>query len=382
MNSGSLEDLLSTSDVRLLEHVLQEPESNFVRLGEILKLNKRSAWRYLNLAGTNFSNCDLRGFDFTGADLRGCTGSNVRIDETTILADADLSASIFALDKRIEDIFDEHPDLRIEYSRIRKAYWSDQHNWVADTLTRPVKNPEARRALAMALYFETKDALVRSTIFQYLVLGSDQEDRLAFFARAVSQPNETTSVVVSAINLFGNAYRNDERVLFLLLALVEDELQQPHVRQQALWAALQSGYFSRHHVRLLGLVRQHNSSEAENRYIRAVARTIGLQHLHVVSAGRRFGGVDLRSTINAVAVKDLAAHLWRERMTELAHEGKTRIFPRIQNQAALIWIVIYYLKDLAKRGLPLKLEFDTVFNEAYIKALDDPEWQLDLPKSL
>lgn len=361
MSSRTLDELLTCADRALLEAVLDTDETNFVQLGKMLNLNKKTAWQFLNLSGSDFSNCDLRGFNFTGADLRGCTGANIIIDATTVFDDAQVDASVFALSVATARIFADHPDLKKEYSRIKSAYWTDQHNWVVDALTKPARNAEVRRALATSLFFDTKDPVVRNTIMQFIVLQpGDMTARVGFLARFLSEKADEAETAIQMIRICGRFFRQNQHVLLLLMAFAENEQKPGPARWFALHTALGFSNAYRYLPRAWPLVQMWNDAELENRFIRALASQWGREFELVASGGRTSGGVNLRTAIDLEELLIIVGGIWSALEEEMAesHSKTTRWFSGVRSRNELVMPVVEILEAFNKRGVNIPLALD------------------------
>lgn len=378
MNSGSLDAHLNDEDRARLAAFESSNESNFVRCGELLGLDKGSDWRYLNLSGSDFSDCDLRGFDFTGADLRGCTGINVIIDHTTVFEGADVDGSVFSLAVATAKILSEFPELGREYQKIKRAYWTDQHNWVADCLTQQVKNPEARQALALALYFETADPVVRKTIIQYLVFkATNLEGRIGFLARLASDRDTDIGLLLSSISMLSTLYRGSEPVLLLLLSIAEDRQNQDITRTTALTGCLSHRFIGRHLSRAKAIIDDIGDGYHENLYVRAVAGLVGVEHTLAVTGGRPLGGVSLSRPIEISDVFSIVNSLW-----QLRNSAESDRPPGLDDLVAggyvsLALNVMNLQHSLQAHGLPLLLRYDPATVQA--RAAQRPNADVVLP---
>lgn len=358
MNDGLLADHLAEADLQRVEAVWQASGTNFVQLAELAGLDRASAWRHLNLSGTDFTDCDLRGFDFTGADLRGCTGSNVTVDDTTILRDAELGASIFELAAATAEVLRDRPDLQREYGRIKRAHWTDQHNWVFDILNGKVREPEARRTLALSLYFDATDPFVRRTILYFLIFKTQNtNEALGFLARFISEAAQDTDAIVSALLFLSKTYRRSEQSMLLLFAIAEDESRDVSVRSAAMAGLLINEAATRHLPRASALVKRFKNRTLDNLYIRLIAGQISYFHVLVVGAGKPIGGINFQDSIDEIGVLRIVAGLWGVRNEEAA--STCLQFHAAPTMNDLVAPVVDCLQELRTKGLLLKLEFST-----------------------
>lgn len=366
MISGLLADGLADADVERLERVWGATDTNFVKLAELAGLDRSSAWRYLNLSGTDFTDCDLRGFDFTGADLSGCTGSNVIVDATTILDGAELDASIFELGAAAARIFEVHPELQREYRRIKGSYWTEQHNWVCDILSRKLAHPEARRTLALALYFDTKDGFVRRTILSWMVYRSgDFNEALGFLVRFLSEPGQDDEAIASAIIFLGSRYRRNEHAASLLFSIAEDPKRSLLIRTAAATAVLGNETTIRNLSRASALARDLESRTLDNMYIRMIAKQISQFHLLVVGEGKPRGGINFQDPIDEPALFRIVSGVWSARKEDEPRRVTTAF--DAATLAELVPLVADCLRDLRNRGLRIRIEFDDTIVEAVVR---------------
>lgn len=364
MNRGGLlGDVLTADDLACMQAVSEAKDDNFVRLIDTLGMDRRKDLRFVDLSGVDFTNCDLRGFDFTGSDLRGTSGRNVTWDETTIFTGADVDRSVFSYDLARQEIVTRLPELGREYARIRRAYWTDQSIWVMDTLKSGIKNAAERQALAMELYFDATDDVVRNTILQYLIMGTTaREARLDFLMRIMTDRETSIAAVMSALRLFGKTLRDDDQVATLLVAVAEDERTDPAVKQEAIRAALENRFILKHHRQVLRQIRDMGETDLENRYIRAFARSLGQDYLTVVSEGRPQGGLTFRDVIDLERVRGIAYSIWRARQSQVAHRNAPEkfFFADLRHREDFLPRIVHLLKDMKDRGLQLKLDLANV----------------------
>lgn len=356
---GLLGDILNGDDLTRLHALAESEDDNFVRMIDALGMDRRRHFRFVDLSGVDFTDCDLRGFDFTGADLRGASGRNVSWDDTTIFTGADIDRSLFAYDLARQDIIARNPELGLEYAKVKRAYWTDQALWVMDTLGGDAKNPVERQALAMALYFDATDAVVRNTILQYIIMGTTaREARMAFLMRIMTDRETSVDAIVSALRLYGKILRDDQEVAALLVAIAEDERTDRAVKIEALRAVLENRFALKHNRPILMLIREIGDTDLENRYIRAFARAFGVDHLTVVTEGRPQGGLTFGDVIDLERAREIATSIWRARQSQTAHRNlpERYFFADLRHREDFLPRVVQTLRDLKARGLQLKLD--------------------------
>lgn len=358
---GPFGDLLTNDDIKRLEAVEKAQGDNFIQLIELLGLDRKADLKHGDFSGVDFSDCDLRGCDFTGSDLRGTTGRNVAWDETTILASAELDRSVFGPQpQRRENLTQRLPELGIEYARIKRAYWSDQAMWAMDSLNRGIKNHVERQALAMALYFDATDQVVRNTILQYVMFSTGPEARLEFLHKILTDLGTPTDAIANALRTFGRLLHQDEPAALLVLGIAEDPSTPRIVGIEATRAVLGSRFALKHNRRLYRLVRDYGDATLDNLYIRAFAGAVGVDHLTAVSEGRPRGGVIFGETIDVGRVKEIALNIWRARQSQEANSPRASwkpIFRDIKNRDEFGPRVVELLSELVEKGLRLNLDF-------------------------
>lgn len=357
---GPLSDLLGDDDIKRMEAVERLQGDNFIRLIDLLGLDRKVDLRHRDFSGVDFSDCDLRGCDFTGSDLRGTTGRNAIWDDTTILASADLDRSMFGPQPaKRENLTVRLPELGVEYNRIKRAYWSDQAIWAMDSLKGGIKNPIERQALAIALYFDATDQVVRNTILQYVLFSTGKEARLEFLNKIMTDVGTSADAIAGALQIFGRALRNDEEVVPVLLGIAEDPASSYGAVREAVQAALGNRYVLKHNGRAYRLVREIGDVGLENLYIRAFAGAVGVDHLTAVSEGRPRGGVNFKETIDAERIKGIALNIWRAKQTQEATVPKISwkpILGDIRGRDDIGPRVVQLLNELIQKGLPLNLD--------------------------
>jgi uncharacterized protein YjbI with pentapeptide repeats len=354
---GLLDDLLTPSDSAILGTVASAPDSNFIKLMEVAGLDRSRDLRHIDLSGVDFSDCDLRGCDFSGSDLRGAIGQNVVWDETTKFDGADVDLSVFAYEIRKREIVLRLPELGREYTKIRKAYWSDQALWVMDAVTAKGKHSTERRVLALELFFDAKDAVVRNTILQFLVFTEEAGARIDFINRILSDDRAPQKAVLSALRIMSGSFAGSEAAAVLLMAYLERPKTDSELRTMALIALLKNRFALKFNRRVLALVKASANQTIENLYMRAFARAIGRDHLTVVAEGRQYGGMVLGEPIDAYRLSEISDTLIRARIVQEAlSQSHNTIFPGLTAPQDFKQHVLELLEDLRDRGLDIRID--------------------------
>ena len=71
-----LEIFINQSQREIFTRIARADTTNFTELCKLGGLDPASAFRFSNLSGVDFSDCDLSEFDFTGANLAGANFSD------------------------------------------------------------------------------------------------------------------------------------------------------------------------------------------------------------------------------------------------------------------------------------------------------------------
>ncbi len=174
---------------------------NFGELVSALGLNKKYDFRFADLAGVNFSNSDLDGFDFTGADLRNTFGLQVRIGNTTIFDDADLSGSQFeyaareisyARDQRVSDLIqelkrkDDYGKLSWIFNASKLKNEKDVNLFVGEQLFLDSSNPWERKEIFKFLstsFGDASSSFALHALNRYAAFDEESEAILAVLSQ-------------------------------------------------------------------------------------------------------------------------------------------------------------------------------------------------------
>jgi len=84
---------LTAEQCAVARAILTEATDSFVRLAEIAKLDKKTAFQQADLRGVDFASDDIAGFAFTGADLRGADLSRARGKDQAIFTGDQVDAA-------------------------------------------------------------------------------------------------------------------------------------------------------------------------------------------------------------------------------------------------------------------------------------------------
>ncbi|MDX1205245.1 hypothetical protein GOL97_18150 [Sinorhizobium medicae] len=209
---------ISDADKEKLSAIAEYEGTNFSTLVSLSGLSKTEDFVGADLSNVDFSNSDLRGFNFTDADLSGCYGVSFQIDETTNLTGANVSSSIFALEKEKREFFSMHKDHLALFTRLQKEYWTTGALWVGENLRRTSKNFEASAKIAKYLYTSVKDETYKNQIL-YGIRSTFKtaEEYKDFLLNQLIDPQITHRSLRGVIDILGKSFSSDPVVNRILL---------------------------------------------------------------------------------------------------------------------------------------------------------------------
>ncbi|MDW9781948.1 hypothetical protein GOB92_27950 [Sinorhizobium meliloti] len=209
---------ISDADKAKLSAIAEFEGTNFSTLVSLSGLSKTDDFIGADLSNVDFSNSDLRGFNFTDADLSGCYGVSFQIDETTNLTGANVSSSIFALEKEKREFFSMHKDHLALFTRLQKEYWTTGALWVGENLRRTSKNFEASAKIAKYLYAGVKDETYKNQIL-YGIRSTfrTEEEYKEFLLNQLIDPQITQRSLRGVIDILGKRFASDPVINRILL---------------------------------------------------------------------------------------------------------------------------------------------------------------------
>ncbi|MCA0029590.1 pentapeptide repeat-containing protein [Mesorhizobium sp. B263B2A] len=201
----------STNALRLLN----ESSKNFVILAVAAGIDPATDLVGTDLSGVNFSDCDLSGYNFTNCDLRGAYGSNVLFDETTNFTGALVEGSLFYYFKEVSIFSDEFAEK--EYLRLRANYWGAICDWIARSIGRDAR--ENDRAMAIRLFFDTKDLTVKTDILLRMKnIFVNIEDYRKFLVNIILRQSNDVRAMRAAIQAASRIINSDHFLFRTILA--------------------------------------------------------------------------------------------------------------------------------------------------------------------
>ncbi len=253
--------------VEVFDAVLESSSDNFVHLAELAGLRKDKDFRYENLRGVDFSDCDLRGFDFTGSCLEVAFGNENTIwDATTILTDADVDGSLFENDRAV-DVREGLPE------GLLGQHWADQIIWMDRLRPNPQDYHEDAQKLLL-VFLKSDDAFVRRTAMNLLAKYLSPDEILEIIDELVLSGEERTLVAAAFSLLKTLFHKRPSTVIKLALTHLQGN-----------WAA-EAAVFLGHVLpkgkqllHLSELISRHESPLVRRRYITALAERTGIRTL-------------------------------------------------------------------------------------------------------
>ena len=216
-------------------------QGSFVDFVAVLGLDKQIDFQGSDLRGVDFTNSDLRGFDFSGADLRGSYGLNIALDDTTRFDDADVGSSPFGHVVLQRAITRRNPRFEREYKLLRSAYWADQFPAVYAKI-KAADDPTEARLMAMRLFTDSNDAVVRGDMVRVLAGGGLDSDEYCDFLLNVCATRNETPILLAAIDVMASRFKDRRSVFDTLLALTFHPKEQ--VQVAAFGAIVRSSFFA------------------------------------------------------------------------------------------------------------------------------------------
>ena len=161
-NPDFLDELLSEDFANQIEEIFHADTDNFSTLAKIAELDPSTSFRFADLEGVDFSNCNLTGFDFTGANLRNTIGVNVEWDQTTRLDDAALEGGFFCHAATLDRQFTESKEAQKEFNRVITYDVYDKSFWLSEVALDAGRS-HGKKVAALKLFDEEPNITVRNT---------------------------------------------------------------------------------------------------------------------------------------------------------------------------------------------------------------------------
>lgn len=289
-NDASLHGLLDPALLASAFESVCETSGEFMDIRDALNLNPERDFRFADLRDVDFSNADLRGFDFTGADLRGGHGTDVRFDESTTFADADLQGSCFAAFYREITLFRQDPMAQRIYRALLEGDPMEISTWLhARYRNGREKHSILRKAdrstasiLCQKLLSEDIDLTKRTDLFYFLrsITSSPMELRellLGVFARHSTNPSIIEKFTTIASTLHGN----DPDIRAFIIQLCN--ARSPKVRLAAFKASMNTGIFMRNFEAMRALFMAELNAGIRRELILESATALGRHHVASVN---------------------------------------------------------------------------------------------------
>ncbi|MQY50077.1 hypothetical protein GAO09_29020 [Rhizobiales bacterium RZME27] len=195
--------------------------TNFSELVKLSELSKSEDFRGANLSEVDFSNSDLRGFDFTGADLSRTRGTGFKIDQTTILTNANVSASVLAMQKERFDFFNANPEHYPLFKRLKNEYWTTGSLWIGDNLKRTSKNYDVSSKIAKFLYSSVRDQTYKNSILYAIKYTfEDRNEYKNFLLDQIIDPEISYRSLRNVIEILARGFSKDTAVRTTILSFL------------------------------------------------------------------------------------------------------------------------------------------------------------------
>lgn len=241
---------ISDADKEKLSAIAAFEGTNFSDLVSLAGLSKSEDFIGVDLSDVDFSNSDLRGFNFTNSNLSGSYGVAFRMDETTVLTNANVSSSVFALEKEKREFFAIHKDHLALFNRLQREYWTTGALWVGENLRRTSRNFEASAKIAKYLYASVRDETYKNQIL-YGIRSTfrTREEYKDFLLNQMIDPQITQRSLRGVIDILGKSFANDPVVNRILLLHLSHENKD--IRKLCIQPVMARRFFSRNREAIL-----------------------------------------------------------------------------------------------------------------------------------
>ncbi|MBB3612091.1 pentapeptide repeat-containing protein [Rhizobium sp. BK602] len=350
--------------------------TNFTKLVELSLLSKTSDFIEADLSHVDFSNSDLRGFNFTGANLAGCYGINVRLDETTVLTDANVAGSILAVEKEKREYFSMHEDHYSLYKRLQKEYWTTGALWVGENLRKNSKNFEASARIAKYLYASVKDQTYKNQIL-YGIMGTfkSSEEYKEFLLIQLSDRSLTRRSLRGVLDILGSVFAADPIVKKMLLLYLGHSDKE--IRKLCIPPVMVKPFFIENREAILRSVYTETDPSLRMLYTQLFAQKVGPTALRLLYRNDKKSFQDyaehiddrvfeklIRGAVKAMKIERKASQIQRAgAIVSLGTDVSEREF---------IESIDYFeptLRRVADLGLPLQLDYSVATFKAILRKL-------------
>lgn len=310
-NDITTAELLANANLSETIETIVDTSGDFSLLVKVLSLDKTSDFRFSNLNGVDFSNADLRGFNFKGADLRNSFGIDVKIDDTTILDNADLRGSCFAALYREMELFRTNPKASQMYNTLQQGSPFEVSSWIhakyghGKSQSSILKNADAETAsiLCQRLMMDDIDLTKRSDLFHYLrnITGNERKLR-ELILRILATHINNLSVAKKFITIAGQLYSRDPVVAKAIKMLTQ--AQNEKIREAAFLTLERTKFALEHLIPLQETFLAANNTGIRKRALRRAAINLGRKHLSAINLKALNENVDLEEILDVEQLMD------------------------------------------------------------------------------
>lgn len=332
-------ELTASAGISERATLLSNSSDAFPQLVQHLGLDPKNDFVFSNLREVDFTASDLRGFDFTGADLRCSYGTDIQIDDTTVLTNADVTGSCFATYKRERDLFASTPGVERMYETLKSGDPYEVSEWIHSCFGGGAKKSKILRetkgetaaVLCQKLLTDDIDLTKRTDLIHHLrsITGSKdglRELLLDIFARHLGNAAVLNKFVVIA----GDLYKNDPVIsqAFLTLTTARDQ----GVREIAFRMLSRSRSFAKNLPQLRSRFLSHENLSMRQSLLRSAAIKLGRQAVSAVNLSAKRSDVPLDQILD---YNELLDEYLASEIAERLNEQESKIAESLDDKGKL-----------------------------------------------
>ncbi len=316
------DDHFSQATLDTVDAVIRDDDSSFTNLMRISKLDKCNDFQNADLRDIDFSNANLTGFNFSGSDLRGAFGVNVTFDNSTIFIGAQLSQSIFAFSVSKDLFFEEHPEWKKKYEKVKSGFWTDVICWVAENTKSTADSNDITTTVAKYIVDDSDDIVVRSQSLYFLSRTfRTAHEHIEFLLHTINRYSNDRKTIVIATRVLSELYSYNHVAYSALKNLAKDDNHE--ISREALFGLISSKFFSIDDIDLSSSY--FDSSELRRRLVRSVAAKLGPEYTYVARDPNYGTPLDYEEKISDDTIRMISrSTLHNEKLNRVINDGLRR----------------------------------------------------------
>ena len=263
-------DFLTYEELGNLKSLMAAKSLNFVERALQLGLDPYRDFRYSDLVGCDFTECDIRGFDSTGADLSYSFGLGIIWDETTKIDPLQVEGSFLATEVDLRRQQKANPQWETEYQRISKEDDSLSLDYVKTMFGRSADHAREKAFFMLRrMYFGAKNPVIRNNmLYCASAYAKGSEETRDFLKYLIANPLTSQMSFRSAVRVLSETFYDDKSTNAIFTACLSSADDQ--VRLAALKGLIRGPEFPENSAQLCQKLARDNNIEIRKTLLKAV----------------------------------------------------------------------------------------------------------------